>query len=320
MKPDQLLNFINGLLPDSEPRFDANETAVVFRRLEAIKARTYDVKYPNLKARQFIPVDTDVDPAADTIVYGQFDAYGMARIVSNYATDLPRVDVIGREFRTPVKSIADSYGYSVVDLRRGRLAGQNLEARRAEMARRAIETAIDRIAAYGDADTGLPGFLTNANVPETALTNGTWISSNRTAVQMLADLHALVDASVAAGKDVFVPDTLLLPTREFARIAQTFMSTDNTTTVLRAFLNENPYIKNVDYWSALDAVPVAGGSTRKLAVCYTRSPEVLTLEIPQEFEQFPPQAKGLAFEIPCHARIGGTVIRYPVAVRYGTGI
>lgn len=320
MNPQQLADFLNARLAPGEARFDAADTAILARKLEYVKAQTFDVKYQSFKARNLIPLATDVDPAADTIVYGQWDQYGMAKIISNYADDLPRVDVLAKEYRTPVKSLGAAYGFSIMDLRRARLANVQLDTKRAAAARRAIESRIDYIAAYGDSETGLPGFLTNTNVAETALPTGNWIAGAVSPTLMLADLHALVDAAVNAGNDVFYPDTLILPSREFARIAQTFMSTDNTTTVLRAFLNENPYIRNVDFWHRLNAVPIVGGGTRKLAVVYTRSPEVCTLEIPQEFEQFPPEARGLAFEVPCHARIGGTVIRYPVAVRYGTGI
>lgn len=323
MTPEQLAEWINQRISDEAPegsRLDASDTAVLFRKLEHVKSRTYDVVYPELKARSFIPVESDADPAAQTIVYQQWDAYGMAKVVSNYGTDFPRVDVVAKEFRTPVKSVGASYGYSVMDLRASRLAGgPSLDSARAAMAKRAIETKLDYIAAYGD-PTGLGGLLVNANVPETAAVNGTWISSNRTAVQMLEDLHAWVAASVLAGKDVYMPDTVVLPTAEYIRVSQKFMDNTNQKTVLRAFLDENPWIRNVDYWSRNDAVPVVGSSARKLVLIYTRNAEVLTLEMPQEFEQFPPQPKGMEFEVYCHARTGGVVIRYPIAVRYGTGI
>ena len=54
-------------------------------------------------------------------------------------------------------------------------------------------------------------------------------------------------------------------------------------------------------------------------VAYQRDPMVLQLEIPQEFEQFPPQARGLSFVVPCHARIGGVHMHYPLAVAYMDG-
>lgn len=314
MNPEQIAAFINSRLGDDDERLDASETAIIARKLEHVKARTYDVKYQTFKARRFIPVAPDADPAAETILYLQWDQFGMAKLISNYADDLPLVDVLAREFRTPVKSLGAAYQFSIMDLRRARMAGVSLDTMRASAARRSIESAIDNIAALGRPEVGLTGFCNHPNVPVYALTNGQWVSSNRTPTQMLADLHAFVDAVVAAGKDVFIPNTLLLPSRAFARIAQTFMSADNTVTVLSAFLTQNPYITDVDSWHRLDNVTEAVGNTR--SICYFRDPEVLTLEIPQEFEQFPPQAKGLAFVIPVHARIGGTVIRYPVAVGY----
>lgn len=318
MNPEQIAAFINARLGDSDQRLDASETAIIARKLEHVKARTYDVRYQTFKARRFIPVATDADPAAETILYLQWDQFGMAKIIANYADDLPLVDVLAKEFRTPVKSLGAAYQFSIMDLRRARMAGIQLDTRRAAMARRAIESAVDSIAALGRADVGLTGFLNHPNVPIYAIPNAQWISLSRTALEMLADLHALVDAVVDAGKDVFIPNTVILPSRAYARIAQTFMSVDNTTTVLRAFLNENPYITDVDFWHRADNVPGATGTNRM--VCYFRDPEVLTLEEPQAFEQLPPQPENLAFKIPVHSRIGGTVIRYPVACGYADNI
>lgn len=314
MNPQQIAEFINSRLGDEDERLDASETAIIARKLEHVKARTYDVKYQTFKARRFVPVATDADPAAETIVYYQWDQFGMAKLISNYADDLPLVDVLAKEFRTPVKSLGAAYQFSIMDLRRARKAGVQLDARRAAAARRAIESATDDIAAVGRASVGLHGLLNHPNVPLYAAVNGQWISSDRTALQMLADLHAFVDGVVDAGKDVFIPNTIILPSRAYARIAQTFMSADNTTSVLKAFLNENPYIQDVDFWHRCDNVTGATGGNR--SVCYFRDPEVLTFEEPQPFEQLPPQPENLAFKIPVHSRVGGTVIRYPVAVGY----
>jgi hypothetical protein len=42
-----------------------------------------------------------------------------------------------------------------------------------------------------------------------------------------------------------------------------------------------------------------------------RNEENLSLVIPQEFEQLPPQMVNLMFRIPCHMRIGGLRVSYP---------
>jgi hypothetical protein len=52
-------------------RFDSKFTSALERQLEFIKAQTYDIVYPELKARTLIPVDNSVDPGAETITYRQ---------------------------------------------------------------------------------------------------------------------------------------------------------------------------------------------------------------------------------------------------------
>ena len=77
-------------------------------------------------------------------------------------------------------------------------------------------------------------------------------------------------------------------------------------------------ITDVDFWHKLDLADAAGTGPRM--VTYQRDPEVLELVIPQEFEQFPPQARNLAFVVPCHARVGGVVVYYPLAIVYTDGL
>lgn len=299
-------------------RLDAGETAALARQLEFIYAKTYDVRYAELKARRFIPVDTSVDPGAEFYTYRQWDMMGMAQIIANYADDLPRVDTLAKEYPAPIKSLGASYGYSIQDLRRSAMAGSQLDARRAKAARRAHEQAVDEIAAFGNADAGLGGFTNNANVPLVAPDNAPW--SSATALEILADLNKLSNSIVLTTLETFEPDTLLLDTASFQLINTLPMSTtgDADKTVLRFFLDNNPYISNVDQWTKLTDAGAAG-VTR--LVCYKRDPEVVELVIPQEFEQFPPQARNLEFVIPTHNRIGGVSVRYPLAMAYmdGTG-
>lgn len=313
MNPDEIATYIGRHL---NVRLDARETAILSRQLEYVKSRTYDVKYPAMAARRFIPVSTETPNGADSITYSQWDQYGMAKVVANAADDLPLVDVVAQEFTSPVKSLGDAYTYSIQDLRRVAQSGQPLDAMRAQAARRAIESAIDEIAAFGLPEARLPGLLNHANIPIVAPDTGTWATA--TAEEILADLNKLVNSIVTSTKNVHQPDTLLLDTASFALLASMPTGADLQRTVLRVFLETNPYIRNVDQWHKLDTADAAGTGPR--IVAYQRSPEVMELEIPQEFEQFPPQARNLAFVIPCHARIGGTVVRYPLAIAFMDGV
>ncbi len=41
----------------------------------------------------------------------------MAKIISSYASDLPRADVKGKPTTAIIKSLGDSYGYSIQEMR-----------------------------------------------------------------------------------------------------------------------------------------------------------------------------------------------------------
>lgn len=305
-----------GILRGEDERMDDKFTSVIAQELEFLKAQTYDIQYPELKARRFIPVSNEADPGAETISYKQWDEYGMAKIISNYADDLELVDVLAEKFTSDVHSLGKAYQFSIQDLRRAAMSGNQLDSRRAMAVRRANERAVEQIAATGaiggEPSGGLGGLTNNANVPLVVLPNGTWAAA--TPANIIEDLNFIVSSVITATLEVHAPDTILLDTASFALINQTPIAVDNQTTILRSFLANNPYITNIDSWFLLDTADAAGTGPRM--VCYKRSPEVLTLEIPQEFEQLPPEARNLSFVVNCHSRIGGVIIYYPLAIAY----
>lgn len=294
-------------------KLDAGETAALARQLEYVYAKTYDVVYPELKARKFIPVDTSVDSGAEFFTYKQWDQFGMATIISNFADDLPRVDVLAKEYSAPIKSLGVAYGYSIQDLRRAAMSGSQLDNKRALATRRASEQAVDEIAAFGNAAAGLGGFTNNANVPIVAPNHAPW--SAATPLEIVNDVNTLVNSIVAATLETFVPESLICDSTSFSILNTRPMSAtgDSDKTILRFILDNNPYIRNIDQWIKQND---AGAADVTRLVCYKRDPEVLELVIPQEYEQFPPQARNLEFVVPTHSRIGGVSVRYPLAMAY----
>ena len=140
---------------EASGRFDANESMFFARQLEAIKAQTYDVKRANLNALQLMPVSTDVPEGATTITYRQYDTVGMAKVIANYANDLPRADVTGKEFTSNIRSIGNAFGYNTQEIRSAIFAGVNLPTRKAMAATRAHQEKINSLAFTGEADHGL---------------------------------------------------------------------------------------------------------------------------------------------------------------------
>lgn len=301
-------------------KLDANESIFFKRELEHVKAQTYDVKYPELKARSIFPVSFEAGNAAESIVYEQYDQVGMAKIIANYASDFPRADVRGKEFTAIVKSLGASYGYNLQEIRAAAKAGKPLQMKKANAAKRAILAKENAIAFSGDAANNLPGFLTNSNIPVVTLaadgSGSSKLWSTKTGKQIARDVAAVFTAINTVSKQVENADTLLLPPAKYNYIASTPFSDYTEKTILKWILENITTIKAVEWCNELTGA--GSGSTDRL-VAYTRNPEKLTLEIPSDFEQFPEQEEGLEYKIHCHQRIAGVLVYYPLSIAFADG-
>lgn len=302
-------------------KLDANESAFFKRELEAVKASTYDVKFKQNKAFSLFPVSSEAPAGATEITWRQFTRVGVAKMVADYATDFPRVDVYGAEYSVKPVGIGASYGYSIEEIRRAQMAGLPLETRRAEAARKAIEDKINSIAFSGDTYSNLAGFIGYSGNTEYTVASGgtgntkTW--STKTADQILDDMNGLVSAIVAATNGIEQPDTMLMPIAQYNLIATKPRSSYSDVTVMEYFLRTNPYIKRIEWVTELDAA--GSGSTDRFYV-YVNDPMHLTLEIPLMFEQFDADKEGMTYKIPVYAKCAGMIEYFPAAVGYADGI
>jgi len=299
---------------------DSAETMFFARELEFKKAQTYDVIRAPLKAMELIPVSTEAGPGAETISYEQYDSTGIAELIANYGDDLPRSDIKGKEFFAPVKSVGNSYGYSLQEIRAAQMAGKSLEQRKANAAARAQREKWNRIAFSGDAATGLPGWLTNANVPASAVAAGASTDTEwntKTPTEILRDMNDAVNGVIDLTNGIEQPDTLVLPIKQYTQIATTRQDTGTDTTILEYFLRNSPTVTSVEWANELKGAFT--GDTDGF-IAYTRSPDKMTLEMPQMFEQLPVQERGLEFVVNCHSRIGGVIIYYPLGQVFKYGI
>jgi hypothetical protein len=300
-------------------RFDANETAFLERQLTAVRTKVFEVVYPDLKARSFVPIATDIPASADTYAFPVLDRVGEAKIISKSGKDIPRVDVNVREVTGKVYTIGDAYGWNVYELREAARVNVPLTEWKARVARDAIERQIDQLLAFGYTDSQqsglhISGLINNAAVEAAGITDlDNWVQGTTTGQAMVDEMMAFTNAIVIGSSEKFIPDTLAMPTTRYNIFATTRLA-DSDMTALRWFLQNSPYIKNVAQWHKLDGAG-AGGLDR--AIAYKRDPSVLEGVIPQEFEQFPPQQDGLDLVINCTARGGGVKIYQPSAVAYG---
>ena len=305
-------------------RFDANETALLARQLEFVRAEVYKVKYSDLIARRFLPVATDIPETANSYTYFVKDTVGKAKIVANATDDLPRIDSSATERDGKVRRIGASYGWDLDELAEAARVGVDLSSQKAQDVREAIERAVDEVLFNGTtthpsqvgADFGITGIANNADVVSQGIINpaGDPWSTTPTAAEMLTDLNTMVNTIVNANSQAFLPDTILFAPSEYSLLASTPYGVDADSTVLTWFLKNNPYIKQIDQWYRLTGAG-AGGTTNR-AIIYKRDKSILEAVIPMDFRQEAPQARNLEFIVPCRARCGGVKVYQPAGVRY----
>lgn len=298
---------------------DSAETMFFQRELEQVKAKSYDVLKAPLKAFELIPVDSTTAPGAKTVTYEQYDSTGIAKIISNYAEDLPTADVKGKEFTSMIKSIGNSYVYSKDDIRAAQFAGKPLNQQKANAAVEAHRQLMNKLAFKGDSEYGIQGLLTNANIPSAPVVAGaattlTWVT--KTPDEILKDLNSAVSDMLDLTKGVEVPNTIVMPIAQYNHIATTARSANSDTTILEFFKGNNPGIEVM--WATELKGAFTGGTDG--FIVYKRDPMKLWMEIPMMVEMSPAQEKGLSYVVPCESKFGGVITPYPLSLSFRYGI
>lgn len=299
---------------------DADGAVFFQRQLEYIKARSYDVQYADLMAREVFPVSNEAGPGVSTITYRTYDQVGSAKIINAYAKDLPRADIEGKETSVPVRSLGIAYGYNIDEIAAAQYTGMPLDQRRANAAMRAMEETINKVAFYGDAEHGLFGLFNHPNVPVSTVTGGAWAS--KTPDQILFDINDLFATIFEVTKMKERPNSLRIPPKQYSYIASTARSATSDTTILAYLVANSPYLTSMDSVKPLNECASENNPlfTEDVMFAYDQNPDKMQLEIPVEPNALPVQIKGLEYEVPMHGRIGGLNIYYPLSVAIAKGI
>jgi hypothetical protein len=309
---------INGALPklfreDAITLNDYNQYGVWFaRQLDYIKTKVYERLYPAMNANRLVPDSTDVPEWAETVTVRAFTNVGMAKVISNYADDLPRADVMGAMQTVIVKTLGDSYGYNVNELRASRATGVGLDAKKAEAARRAMDLKIATIKLRGDPAFGLYGLFTHPNITEFILpTPGDWTAL--TGDQIYGNLNAWVAAYKAATLGVHTANYMALAPKAYQAATTKFVTAAAgfPITPLQLFQQQNPNITIEDIWECAGANPANG---KDVGLLYELSADNISHEYVMPFTQLPPEARNLEIVVDCLARTGGVSVYYPLSL------
>ena len=292
--------------------FNEDVSAFLAQQLTFVRNQALEVKKAPLNAFQVFPVATDLPKGADSAVQYVYDAVGVAKVISNYADDLPRVDVFATEQVVRVKDLGVSYGYSDKEVANAAFARVNISASKATKSRRAIDLKINQIAWNGDAANKITGFLNNPNISEYTLEAGAGGKTDfksKTEAEILKDITGFLQTIADATNEVEQANTLLLAPNAYAHLATTRLS-DSDRTLLEFVRQVNPSLTRIMKVGELKGA-ASDGSDMMVAGYF--DPDYIKLEIPERFEQKPAERRNLETVINCTASVAGVTVAIPMA-------
>lgn len=306
------------------------QAAMAFAVSQATRVNTtvYETKYPDIRYRGLINVDTSGPEWVKSITYFSMDSVGKADWFSAKADDVPHVELIRSKGEQTVSMAAIGYGWDIEELAQAQQLGIQLPARKGQAARRAAEEMTDRVALFGDASKGMTGLTNNPLVTRAdAAATGTASSTNfadKTPDNILADVNAVISGIFTGTQYTGLADTLLLPHTQMHDLGTRRLSDQTETTVLDWLRRNNTY--TMETGQPLNIRSVRGlagaglGATDRM-VAYRNSPEVAVLHMPMPFRFLPVWQTGPArFDVPGIFRLGGVEFMLPKEATYLDGI
>ncbi len=314
-------------------RLDANETAFFERQLASIEARMYEVMFPERSILRMLKIDSSDNPGAETYISRIYEKIGMAEFLAAYsANDVPSVDVVGSELIGRFHTLANKFGFDIQEIRAASMAGVPLEQFKAESAQLTHSQKWNQIVWFGDTLRGIPGILNHPNIPAgyVATVNGhtEWLIAgvaNKTPDQINEDMSKLVRDVRTVTKNVENVDTFLLGIERYGYISSTYRATNSDKTILEAFeaAHKGIIVESVPELDLVPFDPVDGTPAPDGVNCmvtFNSEPRVSVVKGPIPFEMSPPDVRGFRYDIEARSRIGGFVVRYPLAWNIGVGI
>lgn len=302
-----------------QERNDANESIFFARDLEHQESKVYEKQYPAIRFRQLFPVNSEGGPAALFITYKFLDKTGIAQILSDYADDLPRVNVSAIEVTKRVFSVGDSAVFAQRELDAAMATNTPLESTFLNTMREAYEKRLEVVADAGDSRSGLEGYNSNPNIPIVAPTvsagagDDTW--PNKTADEILADFSLLFQTIITNSNGIHKATVAMMSPERLASLR--LIRLPATSSTLASFIEQAYPGLQLEEWNRMRTAGV--GSVQRMSM-FQRDPDVVEFREPMPFKIYPLERRGLKYFYNGEGRTAGVVVRFPLACAHMDGI
>lgn len=300
-------------------------------QLEYVTGEVYKQDFPEMLMGSggLIPISTAVPKGAETYSFQLMTAVGEAVVLANGTEDIPEVDVYMSKRIGYVRTFANSYSYTLMDLEAAEFAGVSINSEKAVAAREVLERKFDLMAYHGAENYQLLGWLNYPNVPSETIANdgnqNGGVNSTRwrhkTAAQIYRDLRQFALATRVATNSVEMLEIICIDEENFNIINSTPFQAGVDTTIYEYFMRTQASLPS-GVRSIIPIPYLAGRGTggTGLMIGYRRREDKIKLHLPLGFEQRPVQEQGFSFKVNCRMKSGGVQITKPMSMRYGNGI
>jgi hypothetical protein len=284
--------------------------------LEAIDRVVYEPKKEELIGRTLFNLKTDVPSGAEVYGYDVITRSGSAKVLAPGADDIPLVDADKRRHKMDIFSIAAAIRYSIQELRNAQMAGITVDSTKAEIARRAIAEKENRIIWHGDADHNIPGVVNAEGIQTVAVDAG---ASGKTEWKDKTGKEIVADVRKARNLINRLPghtaNTLILTPAGMEMLEMEYNA--NTDKTVLEYIRSQNWFTNIVATSDLEG---QGTNGTDCFLVLDNSPSVIQILLTMDIFRHETEYKFPNYKVPFEERLGGAIVRYPMAIVRGDGI
>jgi len=271
----------------STSRLDAEEVGAFFQSLVDIETqidREFDLSDYPFAEGSICPLNIQNKPWAKTWRYRWLRHIGQFKLIRNYTTDLPEVEVVYGEMEMPIYKWGQGYSVSEDDIAAVSRMGESIEQEKIFAVQESAQQKLNTLIANGDLETGSPGFLDH---PQALRSFAPYpLNGSATSQQKLEVLNDCANASARLTNGREKPDVLLMDTETYQHLSSDIIQIGSTAlnrTVLEHFLTTNPYIKEIGVVNEMspDYLEQMGFPRKRFIQAYKRDPQKVAARIYQ---------------------------------------
>ncbi len=332
-----------------DTRLDGVTSMFLEQQLQSLDPIQYRELQPSLMGLRIASRVANVAAYDESYKYAITSLEGFAKIIGPDAKDLPRVTVNRTPAISPIVPLGASFGWPLHTVRAAQAKNVPLEDETIAAAVYTVDRKCDEMITFGNGTAvalgSIRGLVNNSaanggdilnSTPGSKTGGGDWLSATTPPDEIIADVRLMLGEILAALKmgaaagstmPMFEQFALYIPVPHHIALLRPRASTADTSVLNWILEQMRPYVVAIEPWWRLDDAAPGASSGKGMAIMVPAvaggavHPMAGQTLLPLDFTQEPYQYNGLDVSVPCSARCGGFVNRYPVAFRtmYGAG-